>query len=647
MANNKIQPVQPSSGKKQSPSMESLNESQLNAVIMDMLHVNENWNRCEIICRGNPITDAGKRLHMFKMLTVVLVPVVVLTGMTANTFIVSLDNYISLSNIRNILYFSIELGWLLRMMQRERDISALYISSKSPQTKDFLLDRYPDTDVGLQNLSFWPTSETIVRREFQTKESFLSYLNRHRYQLESYNRTSKDEVAFYSDSIEVFIKWLYQAIVEARSGTVWPTLVAYQEIVVASEYFGRERGLGVSFYAIGGFLTRDEYLDFVESQDIANITFESARRYSELAYSIYEDTLLRNSSVIQPINEMRSEIRSNKSSAIKGSFKYANWWFENMTVYQDTLREVQIRLASEIDEILRMEAEEDLRNIVFISVVFGIILILCPLIVFAVYSLTSEIQKYSISIANRTKALNKEKKRTDTLLYQMLPRSVAERLKRNEEVGAENYPDATVLFSDIVGFTQIASQCSPMQVVDMLNSLYLCFDERLELFDVYKVETIGDAYMVVSGVPKLNGRRHAAEVATMALDILEHIDRLEIPHLPGTKFKLRIGCHSGPVVAAVVGTKMPRYCLFGVTVSIASMMESLGKANKIHISESMHDLLSELGGFLVEQRHDLPLMLENELKNAIRGRVRTYWLQDHEGGHRLGSFNSLSSFESR
>ncbi|XP_069119091.1 uncharacterized protein [Argopecten irradians] len=638
--------INPEITERHSVTKDSLTASQMNVAIMDMVHVNQNWTKCQRICRGNPITDAGKRLHMLKMLIVVLIPVIVLTGMTANTFIVSLDNYISLLNIRNILYFSIELGWLLRMMQRERDISALYISSKSPQTKDFLLDRYPDTDVGLQNLSFWPTSATIVRREFQTKESFLSYLNRHRYQLESYNRTSKDEVAFYSDSIEVFIKWLYQAIVEARSGTVWPKLVAYQEIVVASEYFGRERGLGVSFYAIGGFATRDEYLDFVESQDIANITFESARRYSELAYSIYEDTLVRNSSVIQPINEMRREIRSNKSSAVRGSFKYANWWFENMTVYQDTLREVQIRLALEIDEILRKEAEDDLKNIVIISVVFGIILIICPLIVFAVYSLTSAIQKYSISIANRTKALNKEKKRTDTLLYQMLPRSVAERLKRNEEIGPENYPESTVLFSDIMGFTQIAAQCSPMQVVDMLNRLYLCFDERLELFDVYKVETIGDAYMVVSGVPKLNGRRHATEVASMAVDIVEHIDRLEIPHLPGTKFKLRIGCHSGPVVAAVIGTKMPRYCLFGVTINVASAMESFGAANKIQISETTRDLLCELGGFVVELRTDSPPQLKAELEHTFRGEVRTYWLLTREGNDALASGSSFSSVDS-
>ena len=105
-----------------------------------------------------------------------------------------------------------------------------------------------------------------------------------------------------------------------------------------------------------------------------------------------------------------------------------------------------------------------------------------------------------VSKSLRTKALNKEKKLTDMLLYQMLPKTVAERLKKSEQIGAEQYTESTIFFSDIVGFTSISAQSSPLQVVDMLNALYSCFDSRIDVYDVYKVETIGDAYMVVSGI---------------------------------------------------------------------------------------------------------------------------------------------------
>jgi guanylate cyclase len=176
---------------------------------------------------------------------------------------------------------------------------------------------------------------------------------------------------------------------------------------------------------------------------------------------------------------------------------------------------------------------------------------------------------------------------------------VADDLKQGRQVEAENFDCVTIYFSDVVDFTAISAASTPMQVVRLLNDLYTCFDSIIEAYDVYKVETIGDAYMVVSW----NEKMHASEVASLALHLMKEIKSFVIPHRPVEALKLRIGLHSGPCVAGVVGSKMPRYCLFGDTVNTASRMESTGEASKIHMSHQTRELLDELGGgFIYEER---------------------------------------------
>ncbi|XP_017059315.2 guanylate cyclase 32E isoform X2 [Drosophila ficusphila] len=221
-------------------------------------------------------------------------------------------------------------------------------------------------------------------------------------------------------------------------------------------------------------------------------------------------------------------------------------------------------------------------------------------------------------VQERTNLLYEEKKKTDMLLYQMLPRPVAELLKRGDPVEAECFDCVTILFSDIVGFTELCTTSTPFEVVEMLNDWYTCCDSIISNYDVYKVETIGDAYMVVSGLPLKNGNRHAGEIASLALHLLETVGNLKIRHKPTETVKLRIGVHSGPCAAGVVGQKMPRYCLFGDTVNTASRMESTGDSMKIHISEVTYQLLQLFGGYVCIERG----------MTSIKGKgdMRTYWL---------------------
>ncbi|XP_077865482.1 atrial natriuretic peptide receptor 1-like [Saccoglossus kowalevskii] len=225
-------------------------------------------------------------------------------------------------------------------------------------------------------------------------------------------------------------------------------------------------------------------------------------------------------------------------------------------------------------------------------------------------------------VAQRTAQLVEEQKKSEQLLHQLLPKTVAEQLKHGKTVDAESFDSVTIFFSDIVGFTSLSAESTPLQIVKLLNDLYTCFDAIIDNFDVYKIETIGDAYMVVSGLPVRNDNQHACEIARMAIALLDSVRTFTIAHKPDEKLQLRIGVHTGSVVAGVVGLKMPRYCLFGDTVNTASRMESTGEPLRIHIGASTRNILMTVGGFITE--------LRGEVAMKGKGLVTTYWLLDEE-----------------
>uniref|UniRef100_H3BCR9 guanylate cyclase n=1 Tax=Latimeria chalumnae TaxID=7897 RepID=H3BCR9_LATCH len=229
--------------------------------------------------------------------------------------------------------------------------------------------------------------------------------------------------------------------------------------------------------------------------------------------------------------------------------------------------------------------------------------------------LSNQLERKKEELRILSKHLEEEKKKTEALLYAMLPKHVANQLKEGKRVEAGEFKECTILFSDVVTFTNICAQCEPIQIVFMLNSMYLRFDRLTTVHDVYKVETIGDAYMVVGGVP-VPVLTHAERVANFALGMIIAVKEVKNP-VTGNPIQIRVGLHRGPVLAGVVGEKMPRYCLFGDTVNTASRMESHGVPNKIHLSPSAYQALAD---------KDFEMIGRGEIEVKGKGKMFTYFL---------------------
>ena len=221
---------------------------------------------------------------------------------------------------------------------------------------------------------------------------------------------------------------------------------------------------------------------------------------------------------------------------------------------------------------------------------------------------------------------------SDTLLSSMLPPQIAESLRKTGKAEAKQHM-CTILFTDIVGFTNLSGSSEPEAVFDMLNNLYTRFDELVEERGserLYKVETIGDAYMVVSGLPSsMTGDLHALEIAKLATGLMREVQAVTITTKDGKQhpIKIRCGLHTGPVVAGVVGKVNPRYCLFGDTVNTASRMESNSESGRIHISESTYKALLRLKDSGEAGMSNFNMVARGGIEIKGKGNMETYWLE--------------------
>jgi class 3 adenylate cyclase len=190
----------------------------------------------------------------------------------------------------------------------------------------------------------------------------------------------------------------------------------------------------------------------------------------------------------------------------------------------------------------------------------------------------------------RTKELTDEKQTSERLLLNVLPGPIAERLKTGENLIVDRFEAVSVLFADIVGFTTLSARTSPEALVTMLNELFSAFDQLAEQHGLEKIKTIGDAYMVVAGIPQAVAD-HATAITHMAIDMIASVEAYG--KRTNSPLTIRVGIHTGSVVAGVIGTKKFIYDLWGDTVNTASRMESHGLPGRIHVSEATYLLLAD------------------------------------------------------
>jgi len=210
-----------------------------------------------------------------------------------------------------------------------------------------------------------------------------------------------------------------------------------------------------------------------------------------------------------------------------------------------------------------------------------------------------------------------EKARSEELLLNILPKSIAERLKQGETTIADSFTDVSVLFADLAGFTSLSTQVAPSEIVVLLNKIFSAFDNLAERYGLEKIKTIGDCYMAAAGLP-VSKPDHAEATAEMALDMLEVI---EDPKYTTQPLNLRIGINSGPVVAGVIGKRKFIYDLWGDTVNTANRMETHGLPNQIHVSDTTFELLKSQ--YRLEPREEIDV--------SGKGKMKTFWLKGRLG----------------
>ena len=420
-------------------------------------------------------------------------------------------------------------------------------------------------------------------------------------------------LAWYNDLNSRTLSWVTYSVKDSDISDFYRWIIGYKNLLRAVEFAGKAGIIGMEYLATPG-LAPKQYENFLKFNSLRKEYLNQTFNFVPQLQVKYEDLIQRNTfESIQDTIASQSDIERELTRSVGYLVQFLR--------YSDSLRKIVQNIASRISVLVQGDIQKtSSANIAPLTMII-VLFIFVPVCITFTLHITTSMNRIAREFDHKAEIYKSEKKKTEKLLESLLPNQVIIQIQKGEAVKPKIFKEATIFFCDICSFTGIASESTADQTIALLNDLWRLFDDRIDNYEVYKVETIGDAYLVASGLPVENGRRHAAEIARMSLDLLAKVLTFQIAHKPNARLQLRMGMHSGEVVGGVVGTKIPHFSVLGDTVEMAALMESTGEPMKIQLTEATQSRLLDQGGFCVSLRGEVVL--------PSLGPVTTYWLTGH------------------
>ncbi|XP_055867995.1 soluble guanylate cyclase gcy-34-like [Biomphalaria glabrata] len=517
-----------------------------------------------------------------------------------------------------------EIGDLIHELQLERGKTTIYLTSGDNKRDgpfrnviNQVCDDCPTiseqralVDLATSKLSEWPQS---VAEQLGQLEAYRSSVDAFRKQVDNNSVTYLDNLAFYSQINTVLIQWMQSVIYNYSPGDRWLDLNAYHLVTLAAELFGLERARGSVFWN-KGYFSKEEFQFYIKDQLNGKECLYEAKQFSEIIKE--QMTLAPRQQLTETIETMRSVIIGNYTTP---SLERATQWFNNMTAFIDALKSSQILLSEKIANATLAAGRNSFITKVYASIIFIVELAIYPLDVVLCIRLVSNIKAMSARIVKKSQKLVREQMRRREMLNEMYPKAIADRLLKGSVVAPEIFQQATVCFAVMCDFDDIVRDCPGDVTIAIVNQVFDVIDGEMSKHDVFKIETLEDTYLLVSGVPERNGDNHVTEIANFCLSLKDKMSSLLWDtSVFGQGIRLKFGVNSGVVAAGIVGLKMQRYLLFGDTVNLASRMQSTSEPDRIHLSPSSGSLLMLDSTYLLEQREQVHI--------KGKGHMHTYWL---------------------